>query len=102
MPTTPVRRIPIAAFRELGYLQEVNRLLLHPLGLALEVEVDDDGTERLGGIWDYRDDPEGIAYGAGVLGEQEAAKAAYVAAELERHRPARVALFGDLIQPIPT
>lgn len=32
----------------------------HPLGLALEVTVDDDGTEKPGGIWDYRDAPDGI------------------------------------------
>lgn len=40
----------------------MNRGFLHPLGLALEVEieVDEDGTERLGGVWDYRKDPEGI------------------------------------------
>ena len=58
-----VKRIDIAEFRELGLVHEVNRQFLHPLGLALEVIVDDDGSERLGGIWDCRDDPEGILYG---------------------------------------
>ncbi len=44
-------------------LAEVNRLFFHPLGLALEAIVDDEtGEEKLGGIWDYRDDPEGIIY----------------------------------------
>ncbi len=58
-----IKRISIAEFRELGLVHELNRQFLHPLGLALEVIVEDDGSERLGGIWDYRDDPEGILYG---------------------------------------
>lgn len=33
-----VKRLPVAEFVDGGYLQEVNRRLLHPLGLALEVE----------------------------------------------------------------
>ncbi len=57
-----VKRIRIDEFRELGYLQEVNRQFLHPLGLALEVVIEEDGTERLGGIWDSREDPEGFLY----------------------------------------
>lgn len=58
-----IKRIDIKEFREKGYLQELNRCFLHPLGLALEVVVDDTGNEKLGGIWDYRDDDEGIHYG---------------------------------------
>jgi len=58
-----VRRMPIEEFREHGFLQEANRLFFHPLGLALEVVIEDNGEERLGGIWDYRDDPEGMAFG---------------------------------------
>lgn len=58
-----VKRIDIKEFREMGLLVEVNRTFFHPLGLALEVIVDDEGTEKLGGIWDYRDDPEGMLYG---------------------------------------
>lgn len=58
-----VKRIDLNEFKEEGFLQEVNRLFFHPLGLALEVIVDEDGNvERLGGVWDYRDDPEGIFF----------------------------------------
>jgi hypothetical protein len=57
-----IKRMNIKEFREMGLLAELNRAFLHPLGLALEIVVDDDGTERLGGIWDYRDDPEGMLY----------------------------------------
>ena len=57
-----IKRMNIKEFREEGYLQEVNRRLLHPLGLALEVILEEDGSERLGGVWDYRDDHEGIIF----------------------------------------
>ncbi len=58
-----IKRIDISEFRKMGLVQELNRQFLHPLGLALEVIVEDDGSESLGGIWDYRDDPEGMLYG---------------------------------------
>jgi hypothetical protein len=58
-----IKRMDIKEFREMGLLAELNRAFLHPLGLALEIIVDDKtGEEKLGGIWDYRDDPEGILY----------------------------------------
>lgn len=57
-----IKRMDIKEFREMGLLAELNREFLHPLGLALEVAIEDDGTERLGGIWDCRDDPEGVLY----------------------------------------
>jgi len=58
-----IKRINIKEFRKLGFLQELNRQFLHPMGLALEVVVDEEtGEEKLGGIWDYRNDPERIIY----------------------------------------
>ena len=66
--TDDIKRIPIKEFRELGFIQEINRRLLHPCGLALEVIVDlETGEEKLGGIWDYRDDPEGMAFADGMI-----------------------------------
>lgn len=65
-------------FRDEGYLQEVNRLFLHPLGLALSVTVcTHDGRDgkaphtpencratkgRFGPILDWRHDQEGILF----------------------------------------
>lgn len=58
-----IKRMDIKEFREMGILAELNRAFLHPLGLALEVSFDEEtGEEKLGGIWDYRDDPEGILF----------------------------------------
>ena len=60
-----VTYLPIAEFRRLGYLQELNRQFLHPLGLAMEVVIDHEtGEESLGGVWDARSDPEGIRFDA--------------------------------------
>ena len=59
-----IKRMDIKEFREMGLLAELSRVFLHPLGLALEIIIDDEtGKEKLGGIWDYRDDPEGMLYG---------------------------------------
>jgi len=61
--STDIKRIDIKEFREKGYLQELNRRFLHPLGLGLEVVLDDEtGEESLGGVWDSREEDEGIYY----------------------------------------
>jgi hypothetical protein len=84
-------------FVAVGYLQEVNRRFLHPLGLALEVEVTDDGM-RLSGVWDCRDDPEGIYFeGASPT---RGPKAARIDELLSERADARLAKLGFLIQPV--
>ncbi len=90
-----IKYMDIAEFRKLGYLQEANRLFFHPHGLALDVQVDEDGTECLNGIWDYRDDPEGMCFGEGMISYQ---KALTVATEMVKHSEMRKELFGDIIQ----
>lgn len=45
-----------------GLLLEINRKVLHPLGLALEVEVNSKGQIGFGKLWDCREDPEGLIY----------------------------------------
>lgn len=91
-----IKRIDIREFRETGYLQELNRLFLHPLGLALEVIIDDDGSERLGGIWDYRADDEGIAYSDATDLAEKADRVAGLQAE---RGPRRMTALGYIIQP---
>ncbi len=49
-------------FSDLGYLQEANRVFFHPLGMALEITVDDKGVARFTGVQDFRDDPEGMVF----------------------------------------
>lgn len=62
MGSDNIHTMTVAQFRKAGLLQELNRQFLHPLGLALEVEIDIDGMERFGEIWDYQADPEGLRY----------------------------------------
>lgn len=63
MSKMKIKEMSVKEFRQVGYLQELNRNFLHPLGLALEVLIEEDGTEKIGRIWDYRDDPTGLNYG---------------------------------------
>jgi len=95
---TEVKRIDIKEFRELGCLHELNRQFLHPLGLALGVVIDEEtGEERLGGIWDSRDDPEGFRYGEALLNLEKAERFMEF-----RHRKIRqrLASLGYVIQPV--
>jgi len=93
-----IKRMDIKEFKNLGFLQEANRLFFHPLGLALEIVIQNDGTYRLGGMWDYREDSEGIMFDSKALSKE---KAAHVAAERSIHSEARKKLFdGDVIQEI--
>jgi len=66
-----IKKQPAGKFLyETGLLYEINRKILHPLGLALEVIIydADDGEHKsgdveLGMLWDYSEDPEGMMYG---------------------------------------
>jgi hypothetical protein len=76
-----IKYMSVEEFREKGYLQEVNRCFLHPLGLALAVRQHEDGPETLEGIWDCRDDPEGLFFTTPiVLSEKATEKADHVEA----------------------
>lgn len=91
-----MKYLPIKEFVEAGYLQEVNRLFLHPLGLALEVTVDEgSGAMVLTRIWDVRDDPEGIVFDNGP----DPVKAERVMVERRRRAGARLSGLGFVVQP---
>lgn len=94
-PKDNVKRMDLSEFRELGYLQEVNRGFFHPHGLALEMAIDN-GQFSISGVWDYREDPEGIIFVDGAIDPQ---KIDTVKAELKKHVDARVKLFDHIIQP---
>src|SRR5260370_6455165 len=53
-----VKHLDLNVFRDDGYLQEVNRAFFHPLGLALEVDLEN----QILRVWDYREDPDGIRF----------------------------------------
>lgn len=93
--TEEIKRMDIKEFRKLGFLQELNRKFLHPLGLAMEVIIDEeDGSERLGGIWDYRHDPEGMFFGKDTI-KQNRVEA------IEELRQSKVAVRRDNPHGVP-
>ena len=63
-----IPRIPAGEYLlSTGLLFEINRKILHPLGLALEVMVENEDSEApsvvLGDLRDYSHDPEGVIFG---------------------------------------
>jgi hypothetical protein len=100
-----INRMSIKEFRQLGYLQELNRQFLHPLGLALETILNDDGTESLGGIWDSRDDLEGIYYDIANSSKKRIERfrknANYVDSEFIKRIYTRADKLGFSQEPIP-
>jgi hypothetical protein len=96
MVNAELKKLTAKEFRAQGYLQELNRRFLHPLGLALEVTLHEDGNETFGEVWDCRDDPEGLIYGPGVINPK---KAKFVYDETAARFPERVKRLGFDIQP---
>jgi hypothetical protein len=99
-----MKKMSIKEFTRLGYLQELNRQFLHPLGLALMVSTTVDDDKILGGIIDARDDLEGFIYNfrntnKPIL-ELCRKKMAYIEAEMEKRKSERIKLFGYSIEPI--
>lgn len=90
-----------AEFQQLGLLQEINRRILHPIGLALAVEVED-GTGHVLGIADelidHRDDLEGMIYP--VLGPTREARARWLDADQATRHAVRRRALGYVVQPI--
>lgn len=91
--------LSVAEFRELGYLQEVNRRFLHPLGLAL-VATTFEGFEVIRGVRDDRADPEGIIYAPGTIPGAERERAATIDREWSYRSAARQSRLGYVVQPI--
>jgi len=95
--------IDIKEFREGGYLQEVNRTFLHPLGFALEIIVDDDGEEHIGGILDCREN--GIYYGLHDSDKKRQNKFLKNAIGIKNKLDARSIIrqkeLGFIVEPIP-
>ena len=89
------KTMTLQEFRDKGFLQEVNRLLLNPVGISLSVEVDDETGQvtRFGPIWDYRDDPEGLIQGGFSI-----AKSLEYRRLLDEKVPVRHQKYGGVIQ----
>lgn len=97
-----VKKMSIKEFRAVGYLQEANRRFFHPLGMALEVGIDENGAEELAGVIDCRDDQEGMAFTDEVISDPDTvAKANRVAEEFFKKAEWRIKKLAYFVQPIP-
>lgn len=89
--------MPIREFVETGYLHELNRTFLHPLGLAMEVRIEENGEWSLGGVWDSREDPEGFLYAEGTLDYAKAERILQIRIDRTIERVTRL---GYWVQPV--
>ncbi|MHA2067232.1 MAG: hypothetical protein ACXABY_22925 [Candidatus Thorarchaeota archaeon] len=90
-----IKRMSVKEFRAGGFLQELNRQFLHPLGLAMETIVDEETKEEsFGLVWDYRDDPEGM-----LFAEIDLEKCNKVYALWQEKAASRQKQFGWVVQP---
>lgn len=98
--------ISIKEFKEKGYLQELNRRFLHPLGLALALKVDSIDCYSLDRIWDFRDDPEGMFYNLADSDQERIDRfeknAEFIQSEFEKRMEVRFEKLGFETEPIPT
>lgn len=96
------KTIPAAEFLyNSGLLFEINRLLLHPLGLALQVELDEQGKIKpLRSIQDFRDDPIGLIFPdeAMVAGQE---KLASFIQSVKKPLTIREKMLGYIVQGTP-
>ena len=99
-----IKRMDIKEFRAKGYLQELNRRFLHPLGLALETIINDDDTESFGGVWDYREDKEGMLFGLSHSDvnrkEEFKNKKTFIDNEFTSREKDREEALGFIIEPV--
>ena len=104
-----INYLDLETFREFGFLQEANRQFFHPLGLALEVKmhtglraklrkIRGKSIYELSGIWDYRDDPEGIFFAD--FSDEDHDRAGQVEALKDSKASTRIEMCGDVIQPL--
>ena len=84
--------------RSEGYLAEANRLFFHPLGLALAVVEEDDGSLSLA-VLDDRSDLEGWHFSGDSLPDVTA-KAQKIREERNRRHPIRMTALGYWTQPV--
>lgn len=92
-----VNYMDLNEFKDQGWLQELNREWAHPRGIALSMEQDEDGNWSWAGVWDYRDDPEGMAFSSATLSEERAVAPREA---FEAHEQTRQERFGWVIQPL--
>lgn len=99
-----IPRVPRPAkfLYETGLLFEINREVLHPLGLALETVVNEEtGEVEMGCLQDFRADPEGVVFDDAALKEGTAKILKFMREEGQERIASRKKGLGYVIQPLP-
>lgn len=81
-----------------GLLFEINRTVLHPLGLALEVQMDPEKGATIERLWDCRDDEEGLIYEKGTFIHGATKYGAYMTTQGAKAIVARKKALGYVVQ----
>jgi len=106
-PSIQYIKDPARLLIEGGLLQEINRTIMHPLGLALAVEWPDTPeeealaakSENVGvRIWDNRDDPEGVYFAAEAFSEESLARFAKTVEDALPRLKTRLERLGYVVQ----
>jgi hypothetical protein len=92
------KMISVKNLRECGLLYKINREVLHPLGLALSIDVADDGTESFGDIL-LADDADGWIYNDESMDEGCKKLSEYMSAQGKDRIKSRLNSLGYIIQP---
>lgn len=90
------KSISIEDFWKEGYLQELNRQFLHPLGLNLSIINTNNKLEF--NILDSRDSPEGLYYNTNDIKLEDAIN---INREWSKRATERENALGYIIQPLP-
>jgi hypothetical protein len=102
MKTDEIPKMELKEFLDKGLLLELNRLFLHPLGLAIAFNIDKEtGDITFGSIWDYRNDPEGLLICKKDLAK-ESTKRKHILAKnfIKKQHKKRLKNLGFIIQEI--
>jgi len=85
-----------------GLLFEINRRVLHPFGLALEIIQDvESGESKIGGVWDKRDVEGGMLFLEGSVAEGAKKFKAFLEEFGYDKLKEREADVGFQVQPVP-
>lgn len=96
-----IKYMSISDFIEQGYLQEANRQFFHPLGLALVVACGENDPTNwwIHGVWDNREDPEGIAFEESAICREKAER---IVEQQEVRGGLRSEALGYVVQEVPS
>ena len=102
-----IKRIDDAAqfLSDTGLLFRINREILHPLGLAMEIQTwkykGKQKAKFTNKLWDYRRDPEGMLYADETFTEADQKHKLFMKKFGEKKLKERYKRLGYIIQPHP-